>query len=321
MICIRIIFVYLLCLWFISFQQTNLKASESCGFFPYGINHKHTTVGGLLFKMKKCKQCSHPLSKKQKKFCSPMCHGKWLHNLVPQPKISWWKNSKNMVICPNILIYALCDPDTGEIRYIGKSKNSMKRFKEHLSDISLRDNHRKNNWIKSLMKRGKIPNVKIIQKIDRDNQLNQAEIYWIKYFKKHGYNLTNMTDGGDGGYTGGEGLGAKPVIAINIFNRKKKEYKSVQDTKRDGFSPSRVSSVCLGKRHRYRNFIFYFKNKKRNSSVNVFKLKNLKTNQQTFFMNGRLLAKTLKMPYHQLTYFLKSIRDVTGKYEITFEQL
>ena len=47
-------------------------------------------------------------------------------------------------------IYGLCDPETNEIRYIGKSNQPKKRLQDHIYSCERTVTH-KNNWIKSLL--------------------------------------------------------------------------------------------------------------------------------------------------------------------------
>ena len=91
-------------------------------------------------------------------------------------------------------IYALIDPRTDEIRYIGKADDPFKRLKGHLKFSRLGCNSHKNNWIKSLIKIGLIPALKILEKVPY-SEWEQKEQHYIKLFKS---NLTNLTDGGEG---------------------------------------------------------------------------------------------------------------------------
>lgn len=96
------------------------------------------------------------------------------------------------------LIYALQDPITFEIRYIGKSMSGLDRPKSHNNLNQLQAKSYKNNWVKSLISNGYKPIIKIIQYIINPIELDEAEIYWISYFKNLGCPLTNSTLGGKG---------------------------------------------------------------------------------------------------------------------------
>ncbi len=91
-------------------------------------------------------------------------------------------------------IYGLCEPDTGYLRYVGKSNDPKKRFANHLCPI---DKSHRTSWIKNLKTRGLRPEMFIIEEIDRSSW-EEAERFWICYFKAIGCPLINATLGGDG---------------------------------------------------------------------------------------------------------------------------
>ena len=77
------------------------------------------------------------------------------------------------------IIYALTDPDTGIIRYIGKTiRRPRDRYKMHLIPSQLRVKTHKNNWVKFLLKQGKKPGMEILTVVDAENA-NTTEIAYI----------------------------------------------------------------------------------------------------------------------------------------------
>lgn len=97
-----------------------------------------------------------------------------------------------------IYIYKLIDPRTNEIKYIGKTKNSLiKRLYEHLTKRNLKPITHKNNWIKNLLNENLKPIIELIEVCDSDNW-TERETYYIKQLREQDVNLTNLTDGGDG---------------------------------------------------------------------------------------------------------------------------
>lgn len=98
------------------------------------------------------------------------------------------------------IIYGLFDPRNGELRYIGKSVSGIHRAMGHALPCLLnRDgNTYKANWINQLKRYGLNYNIGIIQEFKNKEYLADAEIFWIKEFRGRGFNLTNMTDGGEG---------------------------------------------------------------------------------------------------------------------------
>ncbi len=95
-------------------------------------------------------------------------------------------------------IYGLVDPIDNQLRYIGKSLNGLKAANRHCTPFELNKRSHKNNWIKSVLKQEYRPVLIIIQEFIESDILSQAEIFWIKYFKAMGCQLTNATLGGEG---------------------------------------------------------------------------------------------------------------------------
>ena len=91
-------------------------------------------------------------------------------------------------------IYALTDPDTGEVRYIGKANSPKKRYLQHCSPGGDRGNTHRHTWLRSLAAKGKRPGVMILEAcLTRD--WREAEVEWIA--SGIGTRLTNGTPGGD----------------------------------------------------------------------------------------------------------------------------
>jgi len=100
-----------------------------------------------------------------------------------------------------MFIYGLFSPE-GELRYVGKTLRSLsRRLKQHLWTGSLRKENHRNSWIKSLLAKGQSPDIQLIQALNTVADLNEAEKYWIGFFRNQGCDLVNGTDGGDGGAT------------------------------------------------------------------------------------------------------------------------
>lgn len=95
-----------------------------------------------------------------------------------------------------IWIYGLIDPRDNEVKYVGKTFRLDRRFKDHLIE---KGNTLKTAWIKKLKKLNLIPEMFILDETNIEN-CNFWEIYWINQMKCWGFNLKNMTKGGDGSY-------------------------------------------------------------------------------------------------------------------------
>lgn len=102
----------------------------------------------------------------------------------------------------NTFIYALADPRTGRVRYIGKSNNPVTRLKRHISSTRVKRNttHRV-NWIRQLLQLGRKPSLLILEQVSL-SVWPLAERKWIALYKSQGEPLINHTSGGDG-YVGG----------------------------------------------------------------------------------------------------------------------
>lgn len=97
------------------------------------------------------------------------------------------------------IIYGLIDPRDDQIRYVGKTEKGKSRLTDHLKPSSLnKDNSRKNNWIKSLLRQELKPTFEIIEVLQNPYDLFEAEAFWIEFFKYYKIELYNSTVGGLG---------------------------------------------------------------------------------------------------------------------------
>lgn len=92
-------------------------------------------------------------------------------------------------------IYALKEPDTGEIRYIGKSGDPKDRLRGHIKD-SKRESTHKANWIRRLLKAESAPVLEILDEVSMD-EWKSWEVAYIEFFREQGNDLTNHTIGGE----------------------------------------------------------------------------------------------------------------------------
>lgn len=94
-------------------------------------------------------------------------------------------------------IYALLDPRYESYRYIGKADNPRLRLQRHLQPCRLKDDTHKNDWLRSILGIGLLPEMRILACVE-DTKWADAERHWIAYFTAHREDLTNGTIGGDG---------------------------------------------------------------------------------------------------------------------------
>lgn len=101
------------------------------------------------------------------------------------------------------LIYALTDPRTKEIRYIGQSTTGLLRPRAHTSPTKLaRTSTHQVNWIKGLVAAGLKYTITVLEHLAGIDGLDAAEIRWIAYGRECGWPLTNITAGGNVGARG-----------------------------------------------------------------------------------------------------------------------
>jgi hypothetical protein len=91
-------------------------------------------------------------------------------------------------------IYALRDPLTLEIRYVGLTIHKpTARLMGHLSKARTKpvSNRPKTDWINSLVSDGNIPIIEILEEPEREI-MKEREIYWIQKKIDEGCNLLNV---------------------------------------------------------------------------------------------------------------------------------
>ena len=93
-------------------------------------------------------------------------------------------------------IYALCEPGTFDVRYVGKSNTPKRRFRTHLRSAYFEDNY-KARWIRRLLAEDKKPDMTILVECELP-EWEFWEKYYVKTLRDSGFRLTNATEGGDG---------------------------------------------------------------------------------------------------------------------------
>jgi len=92
-------------------------------------------------------------------------------------------------------IYVLKDPETQEVRYVGKTVYLKTRYNQHIyiKKLKQRKLTHLSNWIIKLDNKGLKPIMEVIEETEKDNWA-ELEKKWISYYS----NLTNSTSGGEG---------------------------------------------------------------------------------------------------------------------------
>ena len=90
-------------------------------------------------------------------------------------------------------VYALVDPRTDAIRYVGKSHQRDKsRLREHIKSPT---NAYTEEWIGELLAAGRTPIMRILEDCDT-NTVFEREAFWIRHLLERGCKLLNVQSGG-----------------------------------------------------------------------------------------------------------------------------
>lgn len=166
-------------------------------------------------------------------------------------------------------IYVLKDPDSHEVRYVGKTVQSLiARLGQHIYDSKSKKNHRA-YWIQKLVSGGKLP---LIEEIDSCSWGDSAalETFYIAKYKAEGANLINQTEGGEG--TLGKIVSTETrkkqsesmrkrtpkVYQYDLSGNLVKEWENAMTAAEAlGFKDASGITRCLrGDRFKYKNFIW-----------------------------------------------------------------
>lgn len=100
---------------------------------------------------------------------------------------------------PQAYIYALTDPTSNEVRYIGKTNELQRRYTAHLAHATNEnDRSHRANWIRKLASQGREPGMIVLEVCD-ESEWRERERHWIRYYRDQDARLTNGDDGGHGG--------------------------------------------------------------------------------------------------------------------------
>lgn len=102
-------------------------------------------------------------------------------------------------------VYALGDPRTDEIRYVGRSVQPEIRLRDHMRKTAPNGN-RSRRWLHALKRRGLRPVFWILEVVPNENHAGKRETWWIHYFWRVGARLANETDSGEHGGGWNRGL-------------------------------------------------------------------------------------------------------------------
>jgi hypothetical protein len=94
-------------------------------------------------------------------------------------------------------VYALIDPRTSVVMYVGQSINIGVRYRQHCDPEQWAGNFPKMSWINELSREGLLPSIEVIERCDWPES-DTAEKEAIRRFKADGQCELNITIGGGG---------------------------------------------------------------------------------------------------------------------------
>mgnify|MGYP001584261892 CR=1 FL=1 len=121
-----------------------------------------------------------------------------------------------------LYIYALIDPDTGDVRYAGKCRFPTYRMRSHVVRCSnwYQENSDKGAWIRDLLSRGKQPIVRILERVTENNCV-EKEAHWIRFFRNAGNSLTNQRPVAGSKFASGTAKNVNFLLTADLYNRLK----------------------------------------------------------------------------------------------------
>jgi len=142
------------------------------------------------------------------------------------------------------IIYALSDPRTHEIRYVGLTRNLRLRLNQHR--CAKCDNVHLRSWILSLRYAGMDFIVNILE-IPMLQVADESERRWISRFRELGISLLNIAEGGEGAFR------MSPETRRRLSDNKK-QYYSRPDCTPSFFAKLNASrkGIPLSEEHRRR---------------------------------------------------------------------
>lgn len=96
------------------------------------------------------------------------------------------------------VVYALLDPRTRAVRYVGKSSSGMRRPRRHAVEARGGGKTHCDRWVRQLQASGFEYGIIILEDSGAGADLSARERWWIAFARAWGCALTNLTDGGEG---------------------------------------------------------------------------------------------------------------------------
>ena len=136
-----------------------------------------------------------------------------------------------------VFVYALVDPRDSAIRYVGQSQDPQMRLSSHVKNAHRGDNSHRSRWIRKLLEVSLEPTLHILQACSSREQASNSERFWISYGYAVGWQLTNMTAGGDGLFNPSDETRAK--MSVNNASRRPEVREKIRESVRATMTPER----------------------------------------------------------------------------------
>lgn len=147
-------------------------------------------------------------------------------------------------------VYGLVDPDSGRIRYIGKTNDIKRRFRVHINAAKNHAKYMVHHWIRSILDSGKSPHFRVLQLCFSPACALQAEVEWIARLKESGENLCNLTQGGEGKHHGSLSTSTKHSISRALMGHKvSNETRLALSRKYRIFSQEQIDEIRILKKN------------------------------------------------------------------------
>lgn len=249
-----------------------------------------------------------------------------------------------------VIIYTLAD-EIG-VRYIGKTMSLKNRMYRHIYDAKTKRRlNKRDAWIKGLLDDDKRPIMEVVDVVCEDDWAFW-ETYWISQFKAWGFNLKNMTNGGEGTYgrpvtdttklkmsaskkgkmpkniTQLKKCRVKPIIQYDLTGKKLKVWDSMSSAKRS-LSINNINLSANGKRCTAGGYIWRYTDNPL-TDVDLLTIKEklitqkpkrvLQLNKQGELINIWESVNEVKRTYKHINAVLRGDRKSAGGYLWEYEE-
>ncbi len=223
-------------------------------------------------------------------------------------------------------IYALVDPFTKQIRYIGQTCQELNiRLYQHWRDRhqGKEKNEHKSNWINKIYDlHGVRPEIKLIEELGpynlvSDEIINSRERHWIEHFNDMSCDLTNTSGKMYYRKTGKKIVTNNKKIFAYTRDFEELEFSSSREaSEKTGIGYKRISKICNGARTNL-DFYFSFGQLSKKELEDLFTPKKIsrkikatciKTGSELIFDNQMEAARYLKCNFRNINQVLKNIR-------------